>query len=519
MLTPRAASSHSRVLLNVVSNWSGQIFLIGLGFFLAPFVVRHLGDSAYGVWTLTRSLAGYMALLDLGVRGAVTRYVARFFSRSDHEAASRTAASAAAIFLVIALLAAVVSSLLALLVIDHVDIPSEYRVAAAIVLVLAGVNVGVTLMAGVYSGIVAGLQRFEVLNTIEIAAAGVNGAAVFLALRSGQGILTMAAIQLTVSVCRLLALALLCRRLYPELRIRPRLANSESARTIFSFSVFSFVMQVSGNLIYYCDAAVIGAFLPISLLTFFSIGGTLVDYTRTLVSAVSQATSPLASAIDAQRGQARLQTLLLNSATFSSIVVLPIAVTFLIRGESFIALWMGPSYAPLAGRVLAILTLPLLFHSGAHGTGGILMGIGKHKPLAPLMVVEGLCNLGLSIVLVRRMGIVGVAWGTTIPNVMAAVLFWPWYACRTLEVAPARFLTAVWVRPAIAVAPFAIATYVVDRQWAASTLYGFMFQVALCVPVALAGFWFICLNASHRQIATGFVRGRFHPQAIEPVVP
>jgi O-antigen/teichoic acid export membrane protein len=147
------------------------------------------------------------------------------------------------------------------------------------------------------------------------------------------------------------------------------------------------------------------------------------------------------------------------------------------------------------------------------------MGVGKHKPLAPLMVAEGLCNLGLSILLVRRMGIVGVAWGTAIPNVMAAVMFWPWYACRTLEVAPARFVSAVWIRPAIAISPFAIVTYFVERHWPAATLYGFMFQVALCVPVAMAGFWLLCLSEAHRQLATGFVRSRWRTPVIEPVAP
>jgi O-antigen/teichoic acid export membrane protein len=216
--------------------------------------------------------------------------------------------------------------------------------------------------------------------------------------------------------------------------------------------------------------------------------------------------SPLASEIDAREEPGRLQQLLLDSATFSMMVVLPIAVTFLLRGESFIGLWMGPAYAPLAGRVLFVLTLPLLFHAGAYGTGGLLLGIGRHKPLAPLMVVEGLCNLALSIILVRRFGIVGVAWGTAIPNLISSVLFWPWFARRTFGIEPTRYVFTIWVRPAVAILPFAILSYCIERFWRASNLFEFIIQVAACVPFALAGFWPICVSADQRGRLRTIVR-------------
>jgi O-antigen/teichoic acid export membrane protein len=44
------------------------------------------------------SLVGYLGLLDLGVRGAVTRYVARFHRVGQHESAGRLASTALAVF-------------------------------------------------------------------------------------------------------------------------------------------------------------------------------------------------------------------------------------------------------------------------------------------------------------------------------------------------------------------------------------------------------------------------------------
>ena len=94
----KPTSAKPRVFRNVMSNWGAYVLAMGVNFFLSPYVVRHLGDNGYGVWTLILSLTGYLGLLDLGVRGAVTRYVAKFHSQADHKNASNVASSAMLIF-------------------------------------------------------------------------------------------------------------------------------------------------------------------------------------------------------------------------------------------------------------------------------------------------------------------------------------------------------------------------------------------------------------------------------------
>ena len=98
---PRSTQPRFRkpgVVRNVLSNWGSYAVAMGVNFFLSPYVVRHLGNTVYGVWTLILSLTGYLGLLDLGVRGAVTRYIARFHTQADHHKAGNVASSAMIIF-------------------------------------------------------------------------------------------------------------------------------------------------------------------------------------------------------------------------------------------------------------------------------------------------------------------------------------------------------------------------------------------------------------------------------------
>jgi O-antigen/teichoic acid export membrane protein len=80
-----------RPIRNVLSNWSVFLFSAVANFFVAPFIVHSLGDSGYGAWVLLGSLVGYLGLLDLGVRGAVMRFVSRLHAAGDHEGAGRVA--------------------------------------------------------------------------------------------------------------------------------------------------------------------------------------------------------------------------------------------------------------------------------------------------------------------------------------------------------------------------------------------------------------------------------------------
>src|SRR5207249_1908173 len=72
-------------LRNIFSNWAGFICSSIISFFLSPFVVHHLGNSAYGIWILMGSLTGYLGLLNLGVRGAVTKYVAQLHAEAKED--------------------------------------------------------------------------------------------------------------------------------------------------------------------------------------------------------------------------------------------------------------------------------------------------------------------------------------------------------------------------------------------------------------------------------------------------
>lgn len=484
---------------NVLSNWGAYVFSAIVGFVLSPFIVHSLGDISYGVWVLLGSLVGYLGLLDLGVRGAVTRYIAKFHTQSNHLEAARIASTALAIFTVAGLVAVIAALVLAGLIGRIFQIPQELMTAARIVVVLGGINVAVSMVSGVYGGVVIGLQRFDFANSIEVVVEACRAIAIIVALRAGLGLVALAIIQLGMSTARGLASFWLSRRVYPELRVTFDLARSGQVASIFSFSVSVLLLQASGMLILYTDSVVIGTFLSPALVTFFAIAANLTEYARAPVSGISHTVTPWASSLEAGSEHDQLQSMLLASARISTLVVLPIVVTFIARGESFIGLWMGPEYAGPSGEVLWILSLALTFAVGYQVVVATMMGLSKHKGLVPAFIVEAICNIGLSVMWIQQYGIVGVAWGTTIPRLIASLLFAPWYAYRVLGLPIWKFWVAAWIRPGAAIVPFVIGSLLVERLWPASSLLMYFVQVGMTLPLAAVGAWAFSLTAAERQ--------------------
>jgi O-antigen/teichoic acid export membrane protein len=499
MAPTASAPASSRAARSVLSNWTTYLISGVVSFFLSPFIVRHLGNSAYGVWVLLVSMTGYLGFLDLGIRGAVTRYVAKFHAGKEHDQSSRTVSSACGLFLGAGGIAVLAAAVFSLYVVPHFKIPPAYVHAAQLVVFLAGLNVAMSLISGVFGGVIVGMQRFDLLSAIAIGGLALRSTAIVVALENQKGLVTLALIQLGGTLGELIVGIALSHRLYPELRVAMPHVRRDHIALIFSFGLYAFLLHLSNYFIFYTDALVIGAFLPVSMVTFFAIGGNLANYGRDLVGGFSRTITPLASKLEVEAGQAGLQQAILKQARYCAMVMWPIFVTFIIRGSTFIGLWMGPSYAELSGHVLWILSVPWLFGAGASVVASGILGIGQHKRVVPFALAEGLSNLVLSILLVKRMGILGVAWGTAIPNMAISIFFWPWYVRRTIGIRVVDYGYSLWLRPALAMIPFAACTIAINRWWRAPNLLFFFAQVAMIFPSALLGIWCFGLSSEERQ--------------------
>jgi O-antigen/teichoic acid export membrane protein len=472
-----------RIAQNIFSNWVALAANTATGFFLVPFVVHHLGNVAYGVWVIITSLVAYMGLLDLGLRGAVTRFVSKGSAQENHDESSRAVAGALWIRLWISL-AIIAAGLILSAAFAHIFVvPFALQRAARLAVVITAVSVAINLWCGVFGGVLVALQRYDLTSSVSVVQTGIRAAGIVFLLRSGHGILALALWDLFTSLGGNSVIISLCFRVYPQLKVvfgrpdRPTLAK------LWNYSLYVFLINLAVQVTYYSDNLVVGAFLSPVAVTFYAIGGVLITYTRQIVSSMTTTFTPLASSLEATGNEENLRRLLIHGTRAALLVSLPIEAALFFRGHTFIRLWMGAQYAQTSGTVLQILLLSVLFSSANVTSGGIVYGMEKHKRIALWAICEGAANLILSVILVRRMGIYGVAWGSAIPSVIIELLLWPGYMSKLLRIPVATYLWQAWVRTTMSVVPFALACALAERFWSASNLAVFFVQITILLPL------------------------------------
>jgi O-antigen/teichoic acid export membrane protein len=117
----------------------------------------------------------------------------------------------------------------------------------------------------------------------------------------------------------------------------------------------------------------------------------------------------------------------------------------------------------------------------------VLFGIAQHGTWALVTLTEGVCNLGLSILLVRPYGIIGDALGTAIPLTCSMVFFMPGHLCRKLGIRLWTFLREAYALPLLISAPLIIALLFIHRWFVAHHFWQLGIQLLICGAVYGAG--------------------------------
>jgi O-antigen/teichoic acid export membrane protein len=501
-----------RILRNIFSNWTSYLVTAVVGFVLAPVVVHSLGNTGYGLWTLVLSMTGYFGLLDLGIRSSVGRFVTRYMALNDQRNVNRTASTAFVILGCGGAVAFASTLVIAAFFFDTIRLDPQYASAGRTALLITGLNMSCILPLSVFSAVLIASERFDVISGVTIVAELARAALVVWFLRHGYGLVALALIALAITIGQYSAMAFFAKALYRPLKINVRYVNWGACTELFGFSIYRFIWIIANQLIFYSDAVVIGIFLGAAAVTPYAIAGSLINYGRNFVSLVTDPLYPVAARMDANKDLPGLQRLLILGTRVALLVTLPLCLGFLFLGRQFITLWMGPALADSA-IVLMVLTIPQFASMSQGASALVLAGMAKHRAFAYFALAEGGANLILSIILVRRMGLIGVAWGTVIPNLISATLVVPLYTVRTLKMSVTDYLVQAYLRPALCALPLLAVGYVFSHVEGASWLVFGAEASAMCVVFGAASY-FLCLDATQRASMTGRLGAMFQREAI-----
>jgi O-antigen/teichoic acid export membrane protein len=452
-----------QILRNVGSSWFALSVNVAVGIFLSPYILHRLGDEAFGLWILIFSVTGYYGLFDLGIRSSIVRYVARYSATDEQEELNGLINTAMFSYSGIGVLTMVLTLIATYYLTSILRIPADFVATAHWMLLIVGTSVSLGFPVGVFGGILEGLQRFYLLNFINIGSTLVRALLIVVALRRGGGLLTIALITVTLPLLGGLVNATAVFR-HLKIRLAARYVSRSSFRQIASYSGTTFLIIMGARLRFKTDALVIGTFVSAAAITYFTIGARLIDYASEVVSSLAQIFLPMSSHSQAKGDLEGLRKIFVVGNRACAFIIFPIAAVLTMLGKSVIEAWVGPKYVATSYPVMLILLYPTALMLAQSASGRTLWGMAKHRTWAWVVLLEGISNLILSVILVRPYGILGDAIGTAIPLTCSMTLFLPRHLCGLLGIKLRTYLCRAFVLPLGLCIPL-VAVLLLMQRW------------------------------------------------------
>jgi O-antigen/teichoic acid export membrane protein len=441
------------MLRNIGSNWVLIAATMAATYILTPFVIRTLGQDGYGTWTLITAMTGYMSLLALGVPMASVRFLAQDVAEGDTEKMNRTIGTCVGLYLMIGVAALLIGIALTLLFTFVFEVPAAFHLQAQVAVGLMVLYVSAGFIGLLPEGIMFAHHEFVVRNLVRIAGVLLRLSLTIAALTINASLIALAAVQIACLVFDFGVSWVLIRRRYAGVRISVADFDWHMMRRIFSFSLYVLLLTAGARLMFETDALVIGAFLDVGSIPYYVVANSLIVYVMDFVIAIAAVVSPMATKLHTAGSLDQLREMFLKWSKVALSLSVMAGLFLIVLGPSFIGVWIDPSFEAPAGQVLQVLMMSSLVFLPIRGVAiPILMGIGKPRTPTIAFLIAGVLNLVVSIALIGPLGLMGVALGTAIPNVLFGVAMLI-VTCRELGIAPARYLKYVVPRVALGALP------------------------------------------------------------------
>lgn len=435
----------TKLIKNTAANYVIRFWSWGISFFLFPFIVSHLGVAAAGVWLLVSSFTSYFGVLNLGIGPSLTKYVSQYSTRGDKVRLNQYVSTAFFIYLGMGTLAAIGMFAVGRFFITVFSIPANLVEEARAITYILAATMFLGFPMGAFGGILSGLQRYDLSALIGFITSIPYVFLVLTLLPRGHGMVTLMLINLGTSAAAWSLNVYFALRILPSMRIRLSLLSKKVLRSLFGLALSLFVVQICMMIIYPTDKLIIAAFLPVGSIVFYEAAYKIYCLTLEVPHLLASPVIPAASELNASQDLQSLRNLFLRGTKYMTALFLAISVPMMLLSKEILVYWMGPDFGSYY-FLAVVFVLHLFFNYNHLFAYHLLVGMNR-LGLVPLTYYVGsaFLNLILSIVLVKKLGLMGVILGTVIPYAVLEPLFVS-YNLKIFEVSPGTYFWQVIAR-------------------------------------------------------------------------
>lgn len=434
------------LILNSMSNSVTLGLNIVIGLFLTPFIIKSLGKGGYGIWTLVWSIVGYYGFLNFGITTAVERFIARNIGKNDKKTLIATVNSALLIFGITGILSIVISFAFAHTFASFLNIETILLAEFTFVIKVLGIVTGFTFVGAVATSFIRAHEKFVTLNMANVSTEIVRVVLTLVALNYDYGLKGLALATFVSTGIRVVLHFGICFYSFTDFRIKLNQISFTIIKQLGVFGIFLWITFMSNILRNQVDSVVIAKFLNVESVGVYAVAALMIRYLNLFSKSIASVFMPRLSRLAGEDDYGEFTSSVFAFSNSIGVATFGVGILLFILGPDFISFWVGEGFED-AKIVLLILLIGQLIDSSTSVSFGAMVAVNKHKFYAYSAIAEGFANLFLSIFLVKKIGIYGVALGTIIPLVITKLIVQAFYCSKTIKISALKFLYVSIFKP------------------------------------------------------------------------
>lgn len=473
-----------------------------------PIMLRLLGQSEYGVYTLASSMIAYLGLLNFGLSSSYIRYYSRYKSKNDTLGLAQLNSIFFSVYTVIALIAFAAGLGISFNTeaLFGATLTAEELATTKYLMLILSFNLMMTFFSTVFTAYVGANEQFVFQKIMNMGKTVVSPLVTIPVLLLGYRSIGMAVVTTVISLVVDISNIVYCfRRLNMKFSFRG--ADFRIICEIASYSVFIAINSIVDQINWQVDKFILGRYQGSTATAVYGVASQINVLYINISASVSNVFIPRVHRLLYEKDRLRQYSLLMTKIGRIQMLILGLVGSGLILlGRPFIRIWAGEGYENAYTIILLLIvpgTIPLIQNLGIE----IQRAVNKHQFRSVAYAVMAGVNLLISIPLGKRYGGIGCAAGTAVSLIVANGLIMNWYYQARIGLDIKGF----WMKiakliPAILIAGAAgaVITAVIKpgniiTLGAAAVLYTIVY-IILC--------WHIAMNEEEKQMIR-HLYGRF----------
>ena len=406
-----------------------------VGLLYTPFMLRMMGQSEYGLYSLVASVVAYLTVLDLGFGNAIVRYTAKFRA----EGKIREQYEMFGMFFLLYIGIGVLALLVGLGLYFNVDYlfdatmdDSElYKIRVMMLLMVF--NLAFTFPMSIWGSIITAYENFVFQKLVGIVRIILNPLVMIAMLLIGYRAIGMVVVTTIFNVVTLLINYWYCKK---RLKIQVRFGHFQWVffKEVSVYSFWIFLNAIMDRIYWSTGQFVLGMFKGAAVVAVYAVAIQLQGIYMGFSTAISGVFLPKVTAmVTKENDEKAISDLFIRTGRIQYIIMVFILTGFIVFGKSFICLWAGEDYMDAYWIALCFfipLIVPYIQNLGIT----ILQARNQMKFRSILYVIIAVVSLCISIPFAKQYGGIGCAVGTAFALIAGQIIAMNVYYHRVIHI-------------------------------------------------------------------------------------